>query len=82
MIWIAVMPILTVLNVLLRDVIVDLPVVTRTLILVSIAVPIVVYGAMPVLHRIRRWLILRLRAPRQHDAPSAVQRSSRQLPER
>ena len=57
MIWIAVFPTLTVLNLLLGDLLAGLPIVLRTLILVTIAVPIVIYAAMPQLHRIRRAIL-------------------------
>lgn len=59
MIWIAVFPTLTVLNLLLGNVLGQLPMILRTLVLVTIAVPIVIYGLMPQLHRIRRALVLR-----------------------
>jgi antibiotic biosynthesis monooxygenase (ABM) superfamily enzyme len=53
MIWLAVFPTLVVLNLSLGHVIADLPVVLRTLILATAAVPIVIYGLMPQLHRLR-----------------------------
>jgi antibiotic biosynthesis monooxygenase (ABM) superfamily enzyme len=59
MIWIAVFPTLTVLNLVFGDLLAGLPMVLRTLILVTIAVPIVIYAAMPQLHRMRRALLLR-----------------------
>jgi antibiotic biosynthesis monooxygenase (ABM) superfamily enzyme len=59
MIWIAVFPTLTILNLLLGDLLTTLPMILRTLVLVTIAVPIVIYGAMPRLHRIRRSLLTR-----------------------
>ena len=63
MIWIAVVPVLTALNLLLGPTIAELPVVIRTLVLVTVAVPIVIYGAMPRLHRIRaRFLTARAAA--------------------
>lgn len=61
MIWIAVFPTLTVLNFLLADLLASLPMIVRTLVLVTIAVPIVIYAVMPRLHRIRRSLIARRR---------------------
>lgn len=61
MIWIAVFPTLTILNLLLGDFLAPLPMVVRTLILVTIAVPIVIYVGMPQLHRARRAIILRRR---------------------
>ncbi|MDI6102309.1 hypothetical protein QLQ12_27190 [Actinoplanes sp. NEAU-A12] len=52
MIWVAVFPTLTVLQLLLGDLLQDLPLVLRTLVLATIAVPIVVYGLMPLLQRL------------------------------
>jgi antibiotic biosynthesis monooxygenase (ABM) superfamily enzyme len=59
MIWIAVFPTLTVLNLVLGDTLADLPSVLRTFVLATVAVPIVIYGMMPRLHRIRGRLISR-----------------------
>jgi antibiotic biosynthesis monooxygenase (ABM) superfamily enzyme len=59
MIWLAVFPTLTVLNLTMGDLLAPLPVVLRTLIVVTVAVPIVIYLAMPQLHRARRALIAR-----------------------
>ena len=59
MIWVAVFPTLTVLNLVLGAVISELPMVLRTLILATVAVPIVIYGIMPHLHRARRALLSR-----------------------
>lgn len=59
MIWLAVFPTLTVLNLTLGDLLAPLPTVLRTLILVTLAVPVVIYLAMPQLHRARRALIAR-----------------------
>ena len=53
MIWLAVFPTLTALNLLLGDWLRDLPPVLRTFVLATIAVPIVIYGLMPQLHRAR-----------------------------
>ena len=53
MIWLAVFPTLVVLNLSLGQVIADLPVVPRAFILATAAVPIVIYGLMPQLHRLR-----------------------------
>ena len=53
MIWLAVFPTLTVLNVTLGEWLGTLAPVLRTFVLVTIAVPIVVYGLMPHLHRLR-----------------------------
>ena len=53
MIWVAVFPTLTVLNLPLGPHLRDLSVVSRTLVLATLAVPIVIYGVMPQLHRLR-----------------------------
>jgi antibiotic biosynthesis monooxygenase (ABM) superfamily enzyme len=53
MIWVAVFPTLTVLNLALSPWLATLGTVVRTLVLATIAVPIVIYGLMPRLHRIR-----------------------------
>ena len=53
MIWLAVFPTLTVLNIALSDRLATAPPVLRTFVLASIAVPIVVYGLMPQLHKAR-----------------------------
>ncbi|MDR6867426.1 antibiotic biosynthesis monooxygenase (ABM) superfamily enzyme [Microbacterium resistens] len=54
MIWLAVAPTLLIINIVLGPLLADVQVVPRTLIMVTIAVPIVVYGLMPLLHRLRR----------------------------
>jgi antibiotic biosynthesis monooxygenase (ABM) superfamily enzyme len=59
MIWLAVLPTLTVLNLAMSSVLRDVPIVPRTFILATIAVPIVMYGLMPRLHRMRARLVLR-----------------------
>ena len=59
MIWLAVLPTLTVLNVALSSVLADVPTVPRTFVLATIAVPIVMYGLMPRLHRLRAQLLVR-----------------------
>ena len=59
MIWVAVFPTLTILNLVLGDWLRTLPTVLRTLTLVTIAVPIVIYGLMPQLHRLRARLVMR-----------------------
>lgn len=53
MIWVAVFPTLTVLNLVLGDTLADLPSVVRTFVLATVAVPIVIYLLMPRLHRVR-----------------------------
>jgi antibiotic biosynthesis monooxygenase (ABM) superfamily enzyme len=57
MIWLAVLPTLTVLNLTLGASMKDLPVVVRTFVIATIAVPIVIYGLMPHLHSIRGRLL-------------------------
>ena len=61
MIWLAVFPTLTVLNLALGDSLKGLPTVLRTFVLVTVAVPIVIYGVMPHLHRLRARLSAGLR---------------------
>ncbi len=63
MIWVAVFPTLVVLNLTLSGALDGLSVVPRTFVLATIAVPIVIYGLMPQLHRLRRQLVTR-RSPR------------------
>ena len=53
MIWLAVFPTLTVLNLALGDWLVTLTPVVRTFVLATIAVPIVIYGLMPQFHKAR-----------------------------
>jgi antibiotic biosynthesis monooxygenase (ABM) superfamily enzyme len=57
MIWLAVFPTLTVINLALGDWLRTLNAVVRTFVLATIAVPIVIYGVMPQLHRIRGRLL-------------------------
>jgi antibiotic biosynthesis monooxygenase (ABM) superfamily enzyme len=57
MIWLAVFPTLTVLNLALGDWLRTLTPVVRTFVLVTIAVPIVSYALMPQLHLLRRRLL-------------------------
>jgi antibiotic biosynthesis monooxygenase (ABM) superfamily enzyme len=59
MIWVAVFPTLTVLNLTIGPLLANQHPVVRTFILVSIAVPIVIYGVMPHLHRLRLRLLAR-----------------------
>ena len=56
-IWVAVFPTLTVLNLTLGDWLRTLTPVVRTFVLATVAVPIVIYGLMPQLHRLRRRLL-------------------------
>jgi antibiotic biosynthesis monooxygenase (ABM) superfamily enzyme len=57
MIWLAVLPTLIVLNLSLGRLLAHLPVVPRTFVLATVAVPIVIYGLMPQLHRLRARLL-------------------------
>ncbi len=59
MIWLAVFPTLTALNLLLGDWLGGLSPVVRTFVLATVAVPIVIYGLMPQLHRARVTLLMR-----------------------
>ena len=63
MIWLAVFPTLTVLNLVLGDWLRTLTPVVRTFVLATIAVPIVIYGLMPHLHRLRARLVTRSAQP-------------------
>ena len=60
MIWVAVFPTLTVLNLALGEWLAVLTPVVRTFVLATIAVPIVIYGLMPHLHRLRGRLLTRI----------------------
>jgi len=57
MIWLAVVPTLVVLNLALGSALSGLPVAAKTLIVATIAVPIVIYGLMPQLHGLRGRLL-------------------------
>jgi len=59
MIWLAVFPTLTIINLALGDWLRTLSPVLRTFVLATIAVPIVIYGLMPQLHRLRVRLVTR-----------------------
>ncbi len=59
MIWLAVFPTLTALNLALGNWLSELPTIPRTFVLATIAVPIVIYGVMPHLHRARAHLLRR-----------------------
>jgi antibiotic biosynthesis monooxygenase (ABM) superfamily enzyme len=59
MIWLAVFPTLTLLNLALGEWLNALDPVSRTFVLATIAVPIVIYGLMPQLHRLRGRLVTR-----------------------
>jgi antibiotic biosynthesis monooxygenase (ABM) superfamily enzyme len=56
---VAVFPTLTILNLLLSGLLEEAPMALRTLVLATIAVPIVIYGLMPPLHRVRASLATR-----------------------
>ena len=58
MIWVAVFPTLTILNLTVGPALKNLPVVVRTFVLATVAVPIVVYGVMSHLHSLRTRVIL------------------------
>lgn len=62
MIWVAVFPTLTVLNLAFGGWLAELPSVLRTFVLATVAVPIVIYGLMPRLHRVRARILSRLAA--------------------
>jgi antibiotic biosynthesis monooxygenase (ABM) superfamily enzyme len=57
MIWLCVFPTLTVINLALGDLLKTFSPVVRTFVLATIAVPIVIYGLMPHLHRLRVYLV-------------------------
>ena len=57
MIWLCVFPTLALLNVTLSDQLDSMSTVARTFVLATIAVPIVIYGLMPHLHRARARLL-------------------------
>jgi antibiotic biosynthesis monooxygenase (ABM) superfamily enzyme len=59
MIWLAVFPTLTVLNLTIGPWLKDVNPILRTFVLATIAVPVVIYGLMPRLHRIRARLLSR-----------------------
>jgi antibiotic biosynthesis monooxygenase (ABM) superfamily enzyme len=58
MIWLAVLPTLTALNLTIGVSLKGQPVVVRTFIIATIAVPVVIYGLMPHLHRVRARLVI------------------------
>jgi antibiotic biosynthesis monooxygenase (ABM) superfamily enzyme len=59
MIWLAVFPTLTVLNLTVGPLLTDTNPVLRTFVLATVAVPIVIYGLMPRLHRARARILTR-----------------------
>jgi antibiotic biosynthesis monooxygenase (ABM) superfamily enzyme len=62
MIWICVFPSLTVINLSLADWLRPMPTVLRTFVVATIAVPVVVYGLLPQLQKVRIWLLTRSRS--------------------
>jgi antibiotic biosynthesis monooxygenase (ABM) superfamily enzyme len=60
MIWLAVFPTLTAINLMLGGWLRPMPSVLRTFVLATIAVPIVIYAAMPQLHKARARILMRL----------------------
>jgi antibiotic biosynthesis monooxygenase (ABM) superfamily enzyme len=66
MIWLSVFPTLTVINLALGDWLKTLSPVVRTFVLATIAVPIVIYGVMPHMHRLRSRLMV---ARARHGSP-------------
>ena len=69
MIWLCVFPTLAALNLVLGDWLGTLAPRVRTFVLATIAVPIVIYGLMPHLHRLRiRLLATRQAWTQQHEA--------------
>lgn len=61
MIWLCVFPTLTAINLAFGDWLRPMSPVLRTFVLATIAVPIVIYGLMPYLHRLRLRLLTRSR---------------------
>lgn len=61
MIWLCVFPTLTALNLAFGSWLASMPAVPRTFVLATVAVPIVIYGLMPHLHRVRGRLMARFR---------------------
>ncbi len=59
MIWLAVFPTLAIINLTLGDWLRPMNPVLRTLVLSTIAVPIVIYGLMPQMHKVRARLVTR-----------------------
>jgi antibiotic biosynthesis monooxygenase (ABM) superfamily enzyme len=59
MIWVAVFPTLTIINLTIGPWLKDTNPVLRTFVLATLAVPIVIYGLMPRLHRIRARILTR-----------------------
>ncbi|MCU1571990.1 MAG: hypothetical protein JWO93_72 [Micrococcaceae bacterium] len=75
MIWLAVFPTLTIINLVFADWLGMLPTVLRTFVLATVAVPIVIYAIMPQLHRIRGRLLAR--AARTQQTPAQANKVTR-----
>ena len=75
MIWLAVFPTLTILNLALGDWLRTLTPVVRTFVLATIAVPIVIYGLMPQLHRLRGRLLTRIVEQLNHASDQVPRRT-------
>ena len=60
------------LNLALGDTLADLPSVLRTFVLATVAVPIVIYGLMPRLHRLRARIIGARATSRQHGITTSL----------
>ena len=63
MIWLCVFPTLTLINLALSDWLRPMSPVLRTFVLATIAVPIVIYGLMPQLHKARVRMLTSRRTP-------------------
>ncbi len=61
MIWLCVFPTLTALNLAFGGWLASMAPVARTFVLATVAVPVVIYGLMPHLHRVRGRLLARRR---------------------
>lgn len=59
MIWLCVFPTLTALNLAFGGWLASMAAIPRTFVLATVAVPIVIYGLMPHLHRVRARLLAR-----------------------
>lgn len=70
MIWLCVFPTLTVINLTLAGWLHPMSPVLRTFVLATIAVPVVIYGLMPQLHkaRVQLFTLRRRREPNRHPA--------------
>jgi antibiotic biosynthesis monooxygenase (ABM) superfamily enzyme len=62
MVWLCVFPTLTVINLTLADWLHPMSPVLRTFVLATIAVPVVIYGLMPQLHKVRARILSALRS--------------------